>query len=192
MTRVLLRSAIIGAAAIAAFVLGRAWPRPPSTMISSAAAPPPSDAAATVVRPASRDPRAAVPLRRVAGRDPPTAFNSALDNAEGTARLRSDVVVTVSERRRRHNATVRVCIDGGALIEDALLRFSVEVHAVDGRAEVGPAVIVDVLEGPPLGDDTLACLLSAMDERETIELARAVTYDGTIDVPIRFTARRAP
>lgn len=162
-------------------------------MISSAAAPPPSDAAATVARPASRDPRAELPLRRVAGRDAPPAFDPALgDNAEGAARLRSDVVVTVSERRRRHNAAVRACVDGGALTDDALLRFSVEVHAADGRAEVGPAVIVDVLEGPPLGDDTLACLLSAMDERETIELELAVTYDGTIDVPIRFTALRTP
>lgn len=114
------------------------------------------------------------------------------DDVEGAANLRSEVVVTVSERRRRRQPALRACLDSGELEKDALLRFSVDVHAADGRAEVGPAVIVDVLEGPLVSDAALACLLAAMDERETIELGSSVSYDGAIDVPIRFVPVRAP
>lgn len=192
MKQVLLRSAIIAAAAIAAFALGRAWPRSGATA-AAGSEPAMRDEAPAASRSTSRAVRGGSLPSRSAARDTGTDFDRVMrDDVEGAANLRSEVVVTVSERRRRRQPALRACLDSGELEKDALLRFSVDVHAADGRAEVGPAVIVDVLEGPPVSDAALACLLAAMDERETIELGSSVSYDGAIDVPIRFVAVRAP
>lgn len=192
MKQVALRTALVAVVAIAAFALGRSWPRSASTTTAGsahavreetqAASPPTSRAGRVGPMPArATAPETGLAFDHVVARD-----------FEGAATLRSAVVVAVSERRRRRNPVLRACLDGGELGEDALLRFSVEVHAADGRVEIGPAVIVDVLEGPPLGDETLACLLAALDERETIEIDASVAYDGTIEVPIRFVAVGTP
>lgn len=98
-------------------------------------------------------------------------------------------MVAVDARRREHNAALRACLDGGAMVEETQIRFSVEVSAHDHRLDVGPAVMAEVVEGPALSDATLSCLIAALDHRTTVDLTpdqTVVAYDGPIEVPIRF------
>jgi len=197
-----LRITLVAAACAAAFLAGRAWPRTTRAAAPTAPSPraptPPSPATPTApptptpVAPPPPPPAALLPAP-LAGADTDDDFTQlAHADPDAAARLRSDVVIALEARRRAHNATLRACLDHGALTEDTQIRFAVDVHARDRRLAIGPAVSADVLEGPPLPDATLTCLLAALDARDDVDRSAAdsspVSFDGTIDVPIPFAA----
>lgn len=196
MSATALRVALVVAASAGAFYAGRAWPTPAppraAGVASSVPLAPPRASPIASTAPTPRGP-ALPPL--VAGAEVSDEFVRAVrDDPDAAARLRSHVVVAFDARRRQHNPALRACLDGGAMVEETQIRFSVEVSAHDHQLEVGPAVMAEVIEGPALTDATLTCLLAALDQRATVDLGpdqAALAYDGPIEVPIRFAPARA-
>lgn len=193
MTGATIRVAIIAAASAGAFVAGRAWPRAadvPVPVPANGWRPTPAPAVAQTPPPTPAPPRP----RWAGGAELSDDFVRAVrEDPAGAARLRSDVVVALEARRRQHNAALRACLDSGAMLEETQLRFAIEVRARAGHVDVGPAVMADVIEGPALTDATLTCLLAALDAHAAVDLPperASMTYDGTIDVPIRFAPAR--
>ena len=79
------------------------------------------------------------------------------------------------------------------MVEETQIRFSVEVSAHDHHVAVGPAVMAEVVDGPALTDETLTCLLAALDQQTTVDVTAeepVVDYDGPIEVPIWFAPAR--
>ena len=197
------RLALLAVAGVGAFLAGRAWPGPSAAVAPTAAvAPaPPPPAPADRARPAPTRPP--TPSARARSSPWPIAGAEVLDDfaraarvdPDAASRLRSSVVVALEARRRLHNAALRLCLDRGEMVEETQLRFAVEVRTVDRCIDVGPAVMADVTEGPGLTDATLACLLAALDDQLSVELAPGlpvIAFDGTVDVPLRFAPARHP
>lgn len=197
MTATALRVALVLAASAGAFYAGRAWPTaaPPRVAGARASSVPPTPPRASAIASTAATPRGPAPPPLVAGAEVSDEFVRAVrDDPDAAARLRSNVVVALDARRRQYNPALRACLDGGAMVEETQIRFSVEVSAHDQQIDVGPVVMAEVIEGPALTDATLTCLLAALDQRTTVDVPpdqAVIVYDGPIEVPIRFAPSRA-